>query len=397
MMKKKLLSILLLALCLLSPCFSDSISLSTSINGISGGEYSFGLGMFPLGTNFDFYKYFTIFPSLKNKAYFESNLFFSFKNSSFGGYDFYTGRPQWAEKTFLSDNYEGDFFKPTAWWNIFLEQGFGTNPLDEGSSLIDLRLGLCSYYTMALEPLGLSRGATTEPTFVDLDGQLRPIFSSQIAAYPWLQGSRNSLNNYIYATLYLNMDIEDVENTYEGLYGYMGLEYGPTWFANDMFTKYPTSDFIRLHGYFEQKMILYEWKQDNGWNWNSMYIGHSNTASYIWGGIIPENKIPDDRLRGVLSDKIWLTLTGPQFISGDCYTYFTVSLNNNLCWGGVANETDGKTKAVELKSNINMKFHLLLFGFINFDYSCGYEFIRGLWAKYPAWTQNAGISFYVSL
>ncbi len=396
-MKKSLLVILLLASCISAPCFSDSISLSTSINGISGGEYAFGLGMFPLGTNFDFYKYFTIFPTLRNKAYFQTNLNFSFTGSSFGGYDFYTGRPQWAEKTQIADNYSGKFFKPTAFWNIFLEQGFGTNPLDEGSSLIDLRIGFNSYYTMALEPLDLSRGLTSTPTFVDADGNLLDRFSSEIPAYPWLQGSRRSLNNYMYTTLYLNMDVEDVKNTYEGLYGYVGIEYGPKWFANDMFTKYPTSDFIRLHGYFEQNMILYEWKQDNGWNWNSMYVGHSNSASYIWGDIVPENKITTDRLRGMVSDRLWLTLTGPQFIAGDCYTYFTISLNNNLYWGGVANETDDKTRAVELKSSINMNFHLLLFGFINFDYSCGYNFIRGIWAQHPAWTQNAGISFYVSL
>ena len=132
-------------------------------------------------------------------------------------------------------------------------------------------------------------------------------------------------------------------------------------------------------------------------NWANMYIAHSNSASYVGGDVVPEYKIPSARLRGNFSDQIWLTLTGPQFVAGDCYSYIKLTLKNNINFGHVVNEVSNSTVATELESYVGAYFHLRLFGFIRFDYECWYEFNMGLWADAPGWKQNASVNFYVSV
>ena len=66
-------------------------------------------------------------------------------------------------------------------------------------------------------------------------------------------------------------------------------------------------------------------------------------------------------------------------------------------FGGVANEMDGRTRAVELQTVFTARFQLKLFGFIRVEYQVGYDFIQGIWPDRPRWWQNSGISFYVSI
>ena len=138
-------------------------------------------------------------------------------------------------------------------------------------------------------------------------------------------------------------------------------------------------------------------EQENGWNWMNMYIGHSNTLKYVSGSVVPENKMPDDRLRGSLEDRIWIHFNGPQFMAGDCYTNIEFNLYNTLMFGPVANEIDNITRAVELQSSFSARFQLRLFGFLRFEYQVGYDFIRGIWPDHPSWWQNSALQFYVSI
>ena len=125
-------------------------------------------------------------------------------------------------------------------------------------------------------------------------------------------------------------------------------------------------------------------------------LGHSNSASYIGGDIVPFNRMPTDHLRGYLSDRLWLTFSGPQFLTSDCYTYISLILTNSLYYGTLVNTTSDLS-AFEFKSDVSIVFHLRLFGFIRFEYVCRYVFMLGFSAENPRWEQGAALSFYISL
>ncbi|MGN0906109.1 MAG: hypothetical protein ACI4NM_03085, partial [Bullifex sp.] len=235
--------------------------------------------------------------------------------------------------------------------------------------------------------------------FVNPDGTPKAPFgpSSTFSTMPWLQGNRKYFTNYLELTTYWYMNKWTGTDAYDGLYGQATVEYGPSWLANTISPKGINSDYWKASAYLEEKLTLFSVKQDDGKNWATMYVGHSNGLSYIGGTVVPDNKLPGDRLRYSAHDSIWLHFAGPQFIAGDCYTYIELRLTNNIYWGSVVNETPQKTNAIELQSDVYGVFHLRLFGFIRFDYSLGYCFNRGIYAADPYWWQSAELRFYVSV
>lgn len=380
-----------------------SVTLNTGIDSVSGGEYSFGKGLFPLGTTFNFNKYFKLIPDYRHNARFLTSISFSFRNAWFGSYDFFTGTPQWSLRRIDQSQYKfysGTYFNPYATINTYIQQPFGTNPVTNSSYMVILRAGLNTRYSMSLERLGISRGETSL-VFSDLVGDTltpKSYFNTSNTTYPWLQGDRNSLNNYMYLTSYWYFYRSTGPNVWEGVYLEATAEYGPYWLANIVSPKgYKTSDYYRFSIYAKEALSLYESKQSNGFNWVNINLFHENTLSYVGGDIVPANKIPGDRLRAYFSDRIVLRFTGPQFIATDCYPYIDLALNNYFYFGHVVNEPSQETTAVELQSSISMLFHLRLFGFMHFEYTCGYNFIRGIHGNYPGWYQGAQLSFYVSL
>lgn len=385
------------------PAFAGySVSLNTGIDNVSGGEYTFGFGLFPLGTTFSFNKSFKLIPEYRHNAYFATSISFSFRNSSFSGYDFFTGTPQWSLRKIDQESsfYSGTYFNPYATLNAYVQQPFGTNPMTGNGSLVIVRAGLNTRYAMALERLGLARG-DTGLVFSDLNGTTltpKPYFNTSNTTYPWLQGDRNTLNNYMYLSSYWYFYESTGPSVWEGAYMDFSIEYGPYWFANTVSPSgYKTSNYFRFSFYAKEALSLYESRQANGYNWVNINLGHENSFSYTGGDIVPANKIPGDRLRGFLSDRISLRFTGPQFIAGDCYPYIEAAITNSLYFGHVVNEPSQETKAIEMQSNISLVFHLRLFGFLHMEYTCGYNFIRGIHSNYPGWYQGAQLSFYVSL
>ena len=407
-MRMRLFIFVFLSTILVLPAFpreyDESISMGAGITGITGGEYSFGLGMLPLGTSFEYERYIDMIPSITHDAYFNVGISFSFRNQSFEDYEYDTGIPFWSLKKYEQDEsklmYHGsgsdEYFRPSGAVDVYFEQGFGLNEKALEDPLVIIRLGLNLHFTMATEPLSLSRGDIDEPVFVDGYGNLRDQFKGAILAFPWLQGDRKSFNSIMYTALIFDFDHPIDSNTDEGLYGYITLEWGPKWLFNNLPGRYATSDFYRVQGYFEQKLLLYEVKQDNGWTWVSLMLGHSNSASYIGGDIVPFNRMPTDHLRGYLSDRLWLTFSGPQFLTSDCYTYISLILTNSLYYGTLVNTTSDLS-AFEFKSDVSIVFHLRLFGFIRFEYVCRYVFMLGFSAENPRWEQGAALSFYISL
>ena len=398
-MKKILLVICLMFFVL--PIFAGySVSLNTSIDNVSNGEYSFGMGLFPLGTSFSFNKSFQMLPNYKHNAYFATSLSFRFNNNWFGDYDFNNGTPRWSLKAKDQGNYDfysGTYFNPTANLEAFLQQYLGTNPITGDDNLVTIRLGINTRYSMATEQLGLARGEGNL-IFVDGNGKKVERFNDPNTTYPWLQGDRNTLSNYFYIASYWYFNRSTGPSVSEGAYMSMTLEAGPHWFGNTLSPSgYKVSDYYKASFYLEESLSLYESRQDNGYNWVNINLLHSNSASYTGGAIIPQNKITEDRFRGYLGDSIRVRFTGPQFIAWDCYPYIELALNNSVLFGHVVNETTQKTYGIELKSGFSAVFHLRLFGFMHMQYTCGYNFISGIHASYPGWYQDAKVSFYVSL
>lgn len=395
------------------PIAADSYSLDAFISGVSNGVKGFGLGLFPLGTTFGFEKYIQLFEG-ESKAEFQIELAFAFNNRALdSNYDYLTGRPVWAmsseerrNASVFGNEAWGDrslsYFNPRSDIDIYLDQGFWKNPLYDEGTLFNIKVGLNARYAMSLEEVSYSlpgHGGLSSPVFVYGNGGVRAPFDAPLPAYPWLSGSRNVYTDYLYLQLSLNMDRDtptDAEPE-EGLSVDFLLEYGPWWLLNNITPEGIQSDFVRAVLYSEQKMEIFSVMQDNGWYWVNMYVGHSDNLSYVWGSAIPENKLTTDRLRGTLQDRVWVHFTGPQFMAGDCYTNIELNLYNTLMFGGVANEMDGRTRAVELQTVFTARFQLKLFGFIRVEYQVGYDFIQGIWPDRPRWWQNSGISFYVSI
>ena len=410
-MKKALL--LVLCIFLMLPIAADSYSLDAFISGVSNGVKGFGLGLFPLGTTFGFEKYIQLFEG-ESKAEFQIELAFAFNNRTLdSNYDYLTGRPVWAmsseerrNASVFGNEAWGDrslsYFNPRSDIDIYLDQGFWKNPLYDEGTLFNIKVGLNARYAMSLEEVSYSlpgHGGLSSPVFVYGNGGVRAPFDAPLPAYPWLSGSRNVYTDYLYLQLSLNMDRDtptDAEPE-EGLSVDFLLEYGPWWLLNNITPEGIQSDFVRAVLYSEQKMEIFSVMQDNGWYWVNMYVGHSDNLSYVWGSAIPANKLTTDRLRGTLQDRVWVHFTGPQFMAGDCYTNIELNLYNTLMFGGVANEMDGRTRAVELQTVFTARFQLKLFGFIRVEYQVGYDFIQGIWPDRPRWWQNSGISFYVSI
>lgn len=410
-MKKALL--LVLCIFLMLPIAADSYSLDAFISGVSNGVKGFGLGLFPLGTTFGFEKYIQLFEG-ESKAEFQIELAFAFNNRTLdSNYDYLTGRPVWAmsseerrNASVFGNEAWGDrslsYFNPRSDIDIYLDQGLWKNPLYDEGTLFNIKVGLNARYAMSLEEVSYSlpgHGGLSSPVFVYGNGGMRAPFDAPLPAYPWLSGSRNVYTDYLYLQLSLNMDRDtptDAEPE-EGLSVDFLLEYGPWWLLNNITPEGIQSDFVRAVLYSEQKMEIFSVMQDNGWYWVNMYVGHSDNLSYVWGSAIPENKLTTDRLRGTLQDRVWVHFTGPQFMAGDCYTNIELNLYNTLMFGGVANEMDGRTRAVELQTVFTARFQLKLFGFIRVEYQVGYDFIQGIWPDRPRWWQNSGISFYVSI
>ncbi len=413
---RKALGIIMALLLLPSALAAESSSLDAYIEAVSGGVKGFGLGLFPLGTTFGFEKYFQMLED-ESRAEFQIELSFAFNNASLSkDYDYLTGRPRWMldydeqqKHHFFGGagwNDGGErslsYFNPRSSVDIYLDQGFWTNPLNEKGTLFNVRVGYNARYAMSLEEATFSlpgHGGLSSPVFVDMAGIPREPFTDVLPAYPWLNGSRNVFTDFLYLQLSLNMDRDtptDAECE-EGIGADLLLEAGPSWLFNNMTPMGVQSDYYLMSLYVEEKMAVFSVEQENGWNWMNMYIGHSNTLQYIAGPVVPENRLPLDRLRGGLQDRIWIHFNGPQFMAGDCYTNIEFNLYNTLMFGGIVNEVDGSTFAVELQSSFTARLQLRLFGFMRLEYQVGYDFIRGVWPDSPAWWQNSALQFYVSL
>lgn len=383
--------------------YAISSSFNTSISAVYPGMDDFGMNMFPLTTRFMFYSYPQILPEDYSEAYVRLRMNFDFGNSYDYGYDYNTGTPLWILKRSDAAVNEYDrfgyntYFIGSGEFDLNIEQGFFTNPVAGEGNLMEIALGFCSYYFEAHEPLAAHKGLN-ETTFIDPEGNYYDKFKpgSKLQAYPWLEGNRKNLVNYIYSYVEFILDKSLGWGVTDGFYIDTGIYYGPWWLANNIDDNI-TSDFFSFYFTFQEKMALYHKEQPNGFNWLSMQLVHYNTLSYTNGDIVPRNMLPSDRLNWNLRDRLYLNINGPQFISWDCYTDIDIGFTHNLSWGNIVNEKTQSTTAIELNSSLDMLFHLRLFGFMHFEYGASYTIARGIYPRDPGWYHSAEISFYITV
>ena len=402
-MKKTILLILLLIITLL-PISADSESLNTEITSVSFGPHRMGFGFAPTGTNFMYHTNFQLSDKLNYPAYFMTRLIFSANNDvKFWSQDYDKGTPIWSVKMQdvkdWSPYISGSFFNPKASLTLFANQGFGTNPVEGKGPLLTLGLEWNTVYDMVLENLDTSRG-TAPPVFINPQtGEYNNPFQpgNKINAYPHLQDTRISLCNSITANASINLSRYTGFGTSDGLSFNLSFEYAPSWLANSLTMAFPSADYYRLYFGAAQNLTLYTHKQDNGLNWLSIVLNHSNSIQHVGGEVVPKHKTPADTLRNTFTDTLSITFNGPQFIAWDCYTNITLSLNNFCFFGHVVNEPAQITKAMEWQSSLQMYFHMRLFGFMHFDYSFGYNFMTGIHQSHPGFYQQANIRFFIAL
>ena len=404
---KKIIYALILFILLLLPLYADSVSLNTEITTVSMGPHNFGLGLAPTGTNFVFYDSFQMLPNCKHKAYFDTRIIFSASNNNwFSGFNYSTGTPEWYNRFYdIKDEYDefyigGSYFKPEASVNLYLSQGFGTNPIQGSGPLVSLTASWNSTFSMALEDLDVQVKDDRNTLFIDVNnGIYKKPFGpgSQIQAYPWLQDTRNTLVNNLQLGININLTKYKGFNISDGVYINTYFEMAPKWLGNTLTMQYPTADYYKAGISISENLALYSLQQDNGFNWISIGLSHYNGLHHTGGEIVPSHKLPSNRLANSFSDSWTISFYGPQFIAWDCYSDISLSLNNSLNFGHVVNEKPQTTYATELTTSLSMRYHLRLFGFMHFEYYLNYAFASGIQCWYPDFQQRAKVTFYIAL
>ena len=387
--------------------YQEPITLKTDITGV-GSYKNFGLGLAPVSTTFEYYRTdLDWFELSKFKSQFYFNITYGFAETSDNNREWDTGQPAWAltvhDKNKISSKFSsGTYFRQYGAMELRFEQPFIDNPIEgsEQKYLFEFKFGLNMRYTNISERLSL--GSDASPTFVDINGNPKGIYAeagvgNPIIAWPWLNGNRKTLSNYMFASLYFYPYREVRESVQDGVYGYVTFEYGPKWLLNSISPKnYTSADYYRIYAYLEEKLVLLDDRQDNNWNWFAIYFGHSNTFNHVGGDVVPYYKMISNYFSNQLTDKFWLHFMGPNFIAKDCFTYMELSLTNNFYFGEVVNATQ-IYEGISYTGALGVKLHLRLFGFIRFDYDCSYNFAGGISASNPAWSQKATLQFSIAV
>lgn len=344
-MKKKSLIVFLLFLFLFS--ISADALFNDSINSIQYGSSSLAGGYLPLS--------FTIRKNARlelledeEKASLTLLMGYSLNNQDEGGaFDDATGSSSYLGKNV--DSIGRSFFNPTGTLSLSLSQS-----LDKWN----YSLTLSSRYSQ-IEEKGSGRDFS-DSRYNDKE---------KIYASPWFYGERTNLTNYITATASRSYRVQGLD--------YMNLslsfEAGPSWLLNNISNGGITlSDYYRVTLSQSESVVLKNENQTINLRWLRIVASHSNSLSYTFGSISPQNKINSYRMRGVLSDSFYISFSGPELYTEDTTISSTISYNNYLYFGGVQNEKSGKESGYAYSSNLGLSFNLRVFGFISFNYSTTY-------------------------
>ena len=362
---KKIIAILLVVLIfIIEGVFAAEDTFKGSFTGSSGGLGNIGEGLFPFSVSWSKNNEITI---LDEDEYDKAHLVFSFSSSVTRdrdyGYNPITGAPSWLETLPEGQgrNYNY-YFKPSASINVSLSQKF---------EKWTLKGTINTKYAHLMEDL--VSGVPSSLYFFNSDGSLKYNDKDAIAAYPWLYGERNNFTTSLGFTLSRSYDVEGLDSMNVSV----GVEIGPWWMLNSISNGNRLSDYYRISGTAGESVRIKDTQQSINLRWLNITASHSNSFSYTFGRVVPKEKLNNNRLKGVLSDTLSLSFAGPQLYDASTSISASISLNNYLYFGEVANmKNSGFYYSYE--SYLSLSGNLNLFGVISFSVTGTRYLARGL-------------------
>ena len=353
-----------------------------SITGSSSG-LSIGEGVFPFSLSWSKNKDITL---LDEDEFDKAHLVFSFSSSVTRdrdyGYDLKTGSPSWDKQDASSwtDN-NAYYFKPSASISISLSQKFEKWTL-KGS--------FNTKYSHLMEDL-----VSTVPSplyFVNSDGSLKYNDKDTVAAYPWLYGERNNFTTSLGFTLSRSYIVEGLDSMNVSV----GVEMGPWWMLNSISNGNRLSDYYRISGTAGESVKIKDTQQSINLRWLNITASHSNSFSYTFGRIVPKEKLNSNRLKGVISDTLSLSFAGPQLYDASTSISASISLNNSLYFGQVANMKNSGFY-YSYVSYLSLSGNLNLFGLISFSVTGTRYLSQGLGSSNALWSASGEVYMSINL
>ena len=362
--KKIIATLLVVLIFIIEGAFAAEDTFKGSFTGSSGGLGNIGEGLFPFSVSWSKNKEITI---LDEDEYDKAHLVFSFSSSVTRdrdyGYNPMTGAPSWLETLPEGQgrNYNY-YFKPSASINVSLSQKF---------EKWTLKGTINTKYAHLMEDL--VSGVPSSLYFFNSDGSLKYSDKDAIAAYPWLYGERNNFTTSLGFTLSRSYDVEGLDSMNVSV----GVEMGPWWMLNSISNGNRLSDYYRISGTAGESVRIKDTQQSINLRWLNITASHSNSFSYTFGRVVPKEKLNSNRLKGVLSDTLSLSFAGPQLYDASTSISASISLNNSLYFGEVANmKNSGFYYSYE--SYLSLSGNLNLFGLISFSVTGTRYLARGL-------------------
>lgn len=365
--KKRILAVLALLIIIVSGVFGATDTFNETINSIGTGIYGVGRGMFPFTLSWSKYRDFNL---LDEEEYDKARLQFSFAPSITQvvdyGYGFSSGKPYWlGENNYPSYYY---YYYPSASITASLSQ-----KLEKWT----FKTTLSSKYAHPTENLTLSNGDSDRNYyswyFLNSDGSLKYGDKDAISAFPWFYGERNILTNNIAFTASRTYEVEGLNSMSVS----MGFEMGPWWMLNNVSNGNRLSDYYKVSMSAGESIMLKDTKQSTNLRWIYISASHSTSLSYTFGSVVPREKLNNYRLKGVLSDSLSLSVSGPQLYDSSTSISGSITLSNYLYFGQVAYMKDSGFY-LSYDSTISLSGYLNLFGILNFSIYGSRYIVRGL-------------------
>ena len=382
--KKIIATLLVVLIFIIEGAFAAEDTFKGSITGSSGGLGNIGEGIFPFSVSWSKNKDITI---LDEDEYDKAHLVFSFSSSVTRdrdyGYALKTGSPSWDKQDASSwtDNNNAYYFKPSASISISLSQKFEKWTL-KGS--------LNTKYSHLMEDL-----VSTVPSslyFVNSDGSLKYNDKDAVAAYPWLYGERNNFTTSLGFTLSRSYIVEGLDSMNVSV----GVEMGPWWMLNSISHGNRLSDYYRISGTAGESVKIKDTQQSINLRWLNITASHSNSFSYTFGKIVPKEKLNSNRLKGVISDTLSLSFAGPQLYDASTSISASISLNNSLYFGQVANMKNSGFY-YSYVSYLSLSGNLNLFGLISFSVTGTRYLSQGLGSSNTLWSASGEVYMSINL
>ncbi len=360
-----------------APLFNESLS------GTANGVNRLAGGLLPVSFSVNKTSRLQILPEGDDKATLSFSSSYSLSDTSeYNYWDDETGTPtsSWMNSGEEINTVNRFYFNPIGSMSLSLSQKF-----DDWTYSISLS----SRYSNPQERLEGETSTSDPLTFSRLDpsGSWTKKYTDKDAvyAYPWLYGERTNLTAWF--SLGASRSIYTIQNL-SSFYMSLSFEAGPWWLLNKVSNEAVVlSDYYRAAASCSQSMLLKDEEQSISLRWLRISISHSNSLSYTFGTIVPQNKLNSFRLRGYISDSVSLSFSGPQMLDSGTSASMSLSYNNYLYFGGFQNEKSGKSRGMAYVSTLSSSFNLTVFGFLTFNYyitwntANGYNTIDGLYGS----------------